>query len=66
MEGYQYWFESKIVLTVWSAPNYSYRCNNDATVVKFDENMKREIVKFEKSNHEGRVNDVKHIVPYFL
>ena len=34
-EGYRWHFD-KQVLTVWSAPNYCYRCGNVAAVFRYD------------------------------
>lgn len=46
-EGYRFHFPSNNLVTVWSAPNYCYRCNNAATVLAFDENMHYEFKHFD-------------------
>lgn len=58
MEGYQYLFNNQ-VLTIWSAPNYCYRCGNKAAVIELDENLNRTIKVFldsstERQNYRGK------------
>jgi hypothetical protein len=47
MEGYQYMFSEKNLVTVWSAVNYTYRCGNDATILTIDENLNHKFDLFQ-------------------
>ena len=66
MEGYKLMFGEKLV-TIWSAPNYCYRCGNQASIVKFDENLNKEPIYFRAASVEDRRVPAKIPVPdYFL
>lgn len=66
MEGYKEMFNKQLV-TVWSAPNYCYRCNNIASILVLDEKLNQKFIKFEAATHESRVIPAKKAIPeYFL
>ncbi|KAJ6886440.1 hypothetical protein NC651_026968 [Populus alba x Populus x berolinensis] len=46
MEGYKWMFRNQIV-TVWSAPNYCYRCGNVAAILELDENLNKQFRVFD-------------------
>ena len=66
-EGYL-WQHAGAVVTVFSAPNYCYRCGNRAAVVDVDEAMAPRIVQFEHAAPTGQgVTEVRRTAPdYFL
>jgi len=66
MEGYKTMFNDTLV-TVWSAPNYCYRCGNIAAVLELDEKLGRNYKKFEAAPQESRGIPAKKPAPdYFL
>jgi serine/threonine-protein phosphatase 6 catalytic subunit len=66
MEGFKYWFQNKNLCTVWSAPNYCYRCGNRASILKLDSELTRTIDYFDFSDKSPNSAPPKTIVPYFL
>jgi len=66
MEGFKYMFSESLV-TVWSAPNYCYRCGNVAAILELDEDLKRSFKIFEAAPAEARGVPAKRPAPnYFL
>jgi len=51
LEGYKEMFEGGVV-TVWSAPNYCYRCGNVASILEVSETGGRNYKIFDAANQE--------------
>ncbi|KAI9373351.1 Metallo-dependent phosphatase-like protein [Aspergillus egyptiacus] len=53
-EGYKYHFQNSNVVTVWSAPNYCYRCGNLASVCEIGEDLKPSFKLFSAVSDDQR------------
>ena len=70
MEGYKEMFDGGLV-TVWSAPNYCYRCGNIAAVLQINDDMSRDYTIFEAVQPQDNVGNAiiptkKPQMDYFL
>jgi len=65
-EGFKYMFEDKSLVTVWSAPNYCYRCGNLASIMHIgpQDEVSFQIFKEVEANTEAQ--PPRSVVPYFL
>lgn len=66
MEGFKWMFDETLV-TVWSAPNYCYRCGNVAAILELDEHLERSFKIFDAAPQDVRGAPAKKVTPdYFL
>jgi len=65
-EGYKYMFPEQSLVTVWSAPNYCYRCGNVASVLSLDAECKREFKSFKEVPESSTVVPSRTAAQYFL
>ena len=52
-EGYKYMFDEQLV-TVWSAPNYCYRCGNMASIMTVHEDGSRTFTVYDAAAENDR------------
>lgn len=65
MEGYN-WNHDQQVVTIFSAPNYCYRCGNQAAIMEIDEKTGKTFVQFDPAPRRGGPSLGKPPVDYFL
>eukprot|EP00930_Biecheleria_cincta_P003778 TRINITY_DN104697_c0_g1_i1.p1 TRINITY_DN104697_c0_g1~~TRINITY_DN104697_c0_g1_i1.p1 ORF type:complete len:329 (-),score=63.25 TRINITY_DN104697_c0_g1_i1:63-1049(-) len=74
-EGFKYMFahsrqhqeeQTGLLVTVWSAPNYCYRCGNVASILDVDESHHREFRIFKEVAASAAAVPPRQLVPYFL
>lgn len=67
MDGFKYWFRDQNLVTVWSAPNYCYRCGNVASILNISDKLDKTFDIFHALRDQtSRAIPYKTLVPYFL
>jgi serine/threonine-protein phosphatase 6 catalytic subunit len=66
MDGFKYWFKDQTLVTVWSAPNYCYRCGNVASILNVNDKLERSFDIFHAVQESSRAVPYRNVVPYFL
>eukprot|EP00945_MAST-04E_sp_MAST-4E-sp1_P003985 g3985.t1 len=65
MDGFA-WTHDKNVVTLFSAPNYCYRCGNQAAIMEIDEHMKYTFLQFDPAPRRGKPEVTRRTPDYFL
>lgn len=65
MEGYN-WCHDRNVVTIFSAPNYCYRCGNQAAIMEIDEHLKYTFLQFDPAPRRGEPEVTRKTPDYFL
>lgn len=65
LQGYS-WAHDKNVCTIFSAPNYCYRCGNQAGIMEVDENLNQTFQQFDPAPRRGEPHVTKRTPDYFL
>ena len=59
-------FQEKNVVTVFSAPNYCYRCGNMAAILEIGENMDQNFLQFDPAPRQIEPDTTRKTPDYFL
>lgn len=66
MDGYN-WSHNQAVVTIFSAPNYCYRCGNQAAIMEIDEHLDKTFLQFDPAPRRGEPSQIGAKTPeYFL
>ena len=65
MNGFN-WSHNKNVVTIFSAPNYCYRCGNEAGMMEVVEQLEYSFIVFEPAPRRGEPHVTKKTPDYFL
>ncbi|VDP62814.1 unnamed protein product [Schistosoma curassoni] len=65
MEGFN-WCHDRNVVTIFSAPNYCYRCGNQAALMELDDNLKYNFLQFDPAPRRGEPHVSRRTPDYFL
>lgn len=65
MDGYL-WHHEENVVTVFSAPNYCYRCGNQAAIMECDEALEYTLIQFDPAPRRGMPSVTRRTPEYFL
>jgi len=65
MEGYN-WAHDKNLVTLFSAPNYCYRCGNQAAIMEIDEKLEYTFLQFDPAPRRGEPHVTRRMPEYFL
>ena len=65
MEGFS-WSHQENVVTIFSAPNYCYRCGNQAAIMEVDEQHNRQFLQYDPSVRPGEPTVTRKTPDYFL
>ena len=66
MEGYL-WHHDQSLVTIFSAPNYCYRCGNQASIMEVDDNLGTSFLQFDPAPRRGEGQQAAKRCPdYFL
>ncbi|XP_024459428.1 serine/threonine-protein phosphatase PP2A catalytic subunit isoform X2 [Populus trichocarpa] len=65
MDGFNWAHEQKVV-TIFSAPNYCYRCGNMASILEVDDCKGHTFIQFEPAPRRGEPDVTRRTPDYFL